>query len=223
MGLHLKDKNLIEDIRLKLNNIGTIYEYCTVNKKEVHFAITKKEELKWLIENVLNYYPLLTKHQWDRFSRLKYGVFNNIKRVETLEEYQQFIEDVDSKVWKTAQLIDVNHPLISDSIDNWIVGFINGEGSFKFRSPNTFVFYIEQSESLVLEIIKKRLDFDPKVALKKNRGDGRKDTWSLYVSSKKDIRNLITFLEHRASMSLQGNKLTQYKEWLALYKQNYFL
>lgn len=223
LGLHLKDKQLIEEIRFKLGNIGNIYEYSSENKNEIHFAVTKKEELKWLIENVFNHYPLLTKHQWDRFSRLKYGILNNIRRVETLEEYQKFVDDIDSKLWKTTQVIDINHPLISGGIDNWILGFINGEGSFVISPKNTFIFYIEQSESFVLEIIKKRLEFAPQVVSRKNRGDGRKNTWSLYISSKKDILNLITFFESQQLISLQGNKLSQYNKWLNTYKRFYTL
>lgn len=38
IGLHLKEKILIENIRSKLGNIGTIYEYPS-NKSEVHFAM----------------------------------------------------------------------------------------------------------------------------------------------------------------------------------------
>lgn len=131
-----------------------------------------------------------------------------------MEEYQSFVNDVDCKVWKTTRIIDVNSSLISSGIDNWISGFINGEGSFVIRTNNTFIFYIEQSESFVLDIIRNRLEFNPKVILRKNRGDGRKDTWSLFISSKKDILNLINFLNNTQLISLQGNKLSQYKKWL---------
>lgn len=48
-------------------------------------------------------------------------------------------------------------------------------------------------------------------------GDGRKNTWSLYISSKKDISNLINFLNNSQLISLQGNKLSQYKKWLDSY------
>src|SRR5271169_5295437 len=81
-GYHLRlniiDKEIIKNIHLKLNNIGNIYEYSNNNRQEIHLAITKLEDLKWLIYNIFNDYTLLTKHQNERFSRLKYGVENKI-------------------------------------------------------------------------------------------------------------------------------------------------
>ena len=39
LGLHLKEKVLIEDIRSKLGNIGTTPTEFSSNKNEVHFAM----------------------------------------------------------------------------------------------------------------------------------------------------------------------------------------
>jgi hypothetical protein len=44
MGLHLRDKALLELIQVKLNNMGKIYEYKT--KEEAHLAIYKVEDLR---------------------------------------------------------------------------------------------------------------------------------------------------------------------------------
>lgn len=35
-------------------------------------------------------------------------------------------------------------PLLLDGIDNWICGFINGEGSFSISNKGILVFHIEQ-------------------------------------------------------------------------------
>jgi len=79
LGMSLRDLALIKTIHSKLNNLGRIYEYAD-NKNEAHLAITKLNELKWVILNIFDYFPLLTNHQWERFSRLRYGVLNSINR-----------------------------------------------------------------------------------------------------------------------------------------------
>lgn len=90
---------------------------------------------------------MLTKHQRERYSRLEYGVINKINRFETIEEYQKFILTSYSKV-------PSNDPIF---IDNWISGFINGEGSFFISPKGKLIFYIEQTESEVLEPNKIRI------------------------------------------------------------------
>jgi hypothetical protein len=47
-------------------------------------------------------------------------------------------------------------------IDNWIVGFINGEGSF-YLNKGKCNFYIEHTDKQLLELIRMRLDFGPNV------------------------------------------------------------
>ena len=49
IGLHERDKFLLEFIKTKLDNRGKIFYYK--DKKEVHLAIVKIEDLKFLIEN----------------------------------------------------------------------------------------------------------------------------------------------------------------------------
>jgi len=44
IGLHIREKPILEFIKLNLNNIGTIYNY--EKKKESHLAIVKIEDLK---------------------------------------------------------------------------------------------------------------------------------------------------------------------------------
>ena len=97
------------------------------------------------------------------------------------------------------------------NLDNWIIGFINGEGSFHTHSKGHSVFYIEQSEKEVLNIIKKRLEFNPNVLFRKKRSEDYKDTYFLSISSKNDIKNLISFLENPLLEGLKGYKKLQFK------------
>jgi hypothetical protein len=209
--LSIKDKEIINDIHFKLNSIGKKYEYS--NRQEVHLAITKLKDLKWLIVNIFNHFPLLTKHQRERFSRLKYGVENSINRVNNFQEYTEYID----KTYALPLTLNFNKPIIVNAFDNWLSGFINGEGSFVINPKGILIFYIEQAENEVLNLIKKRLDLSPKIFYRVKRNENRKDTYSLAISSKKDIRTLVNFFENNSLISLQGNKKKQYEIWIKHY------
>jgi hypothetical protein len=74
------------------------------------------------------------------------------------------------------------------------------------------VFYIEQSEKEVLNIIKNRFNFSTSIHFRGKRFEGYKDTYSLSVSSKKDINTLISFFNCKKDFeNLKENKLIQYK------------
>ena len=58
ISLSIVDLPLLEKIQTQLNSIGHIYSYP--NKNEARWAVTKKAELIYLIETVLDKHPLLT-------------------------------------------------------------------------------------------------------------------------------------------------------------------
>ena len=173
--MSLRDLALIKTIRSNLNNLGRIYEYAD-NKSEAHLAITKLNDLKWVILNIFDHFPLLTDHQWERFSRLRYGVLTKINRAESYSDYLNFLGD--HSTWLKSRKIDLND---STLFDNWISGFINGEpfrrhryawegeGSFSILAKGIFVFSIEHTDKDVLELIRKRMQFGPKVNFRAGR------------------------------------------------------
>lgn len=175
------------------NSVGRIYEYS--NKNEVHLAITKLEHLKWIIENVFAKYPFFTTYQWERFCRLRYGVLNRFHRVESLSEYQDFLED--RATWLIPLDQVVSDPTEIEGFDDWLSGFINGEGSFSIRANAGFIFDIEHTDKTVIELIRKRFDFNPKVNLRPGRKANRKDTYSLNISSKRDLETIIQFCSNK--------------------------
>lgn len=99
------------------------------------------------------------------------------------------------------------------SFDNWLLGFINGEGSFYIHSRGHLVFNIEHTDKNALELIKKRLDLTPNVLDKGNRNNTRKNIFSLTISSKKDISSIRELCENPCLNKLEGQKLLQYNNW----------
>jgi hypothetical protein len=93
-----------------------------------------KAWIEWLIDNVFYIdYSLLTKHQNERFSRLKYGVLNKLNRVETIEDRPVRAGRPDYNKFINTSFVTANNNMIETDInfyDNWIYGFINGEGTF---------------------------------------------------------------------------------------------
>ena len=78
------------------------------------------------------------------------------------------------------------------------------------------IFFIEHTDRQALEIIKRRLELGPNVLERSPRlrdiGKERKTTYQLSISSKKDIQRLVSFLDDKSNIPLQGNKYTQYVE-----------
>ena len=94
IGLHLRDIDLLKLIQFKLNNMGKIYEYR--NKEEAHYAIYKVDELKWLIEKIFSIYPLISLNQRLRYLQLRKGIINNLKKIDTLDDYQNILVNQNS-------------------------------------------------------------------------------------------------------------------------------
>lgn len=53
-------------------------------------AYTKLLDIKFLIENVFDKYPLVTLNQRQRYNLLRTGILKKIKRLDNLEEYKKF-------------------------------------------------------------------------------------------------------------------------------------
>jgi len=208
------DLELLEDIKKKLNDIGTIYVYPKRN--EARLAIWKKDEVRLLVENVFDIYPLITDHQKDRYAKLRYGFLNNIILFNNLQELEEF------KNKKNILLTSIPSTAASSAdapqyLDNWILGIINSEGCFYTRPKKDgsylLVFQIEHTDKKVLEIIKSRFKFRPTIFERAERSINQKKTYSLYISSKLDITTIIEFCENRTLNGLLGNKKTQFKIW----------
>jgi len=211
LSLHDRDSSIINDIQKKLG-VGLIYKYR--NRHDCRLAVNKKSDILYLIDNIFDKYSLVTKNQLIRYNLLKNGIINDIVEFKTLKEYQDYKTNSLSSI--TDQVNRGNDNKYNNiSIDNWIIGFINGEGCF-YLNRNRCNFYIEHTDKQALELIKIRLDFGPNVLERSRRLRDigrRKTTYQLIISSKKDLKSLVMLLDNSDNIPLQGNKYIQYVNW----------
>lgn len=121
LSLQIRDKELLEFIKKMLNNKGIIYNY--EKRKETHLSIARNEDLIWLIDNIFSKYPLLTVYQSTRLEQIKFGINNQLKRINKLEDFNNYI---------VKDIIPNISYYSSTYWENWLTGFINGEASFTF-------------------------------------------------------------------------------------------
>lgn len=83
--------------------------------------------------------------------------------------------------------INNSYYISGTAFHNWILGFINGEGCFYVHNRGHLVFSIEHTDKQVLELIKNNLDLGQNLVDRGNRNNTRQNTYSLTISSKKDL------------------------------------
>lgn len=214
ISLSIRDKDLIKDFQFKFNNIGHIY--TNPEKEESRWAVTKKSELIYLIETAFSLEDviLITKHQRERLARLKYVLLNKVKRFETLEEFNKFLET--SYVLKDYNDEYFTQVLLKQgtAFQNWILGFINGEGCFYVNPRGFLIFSIEHTDRKALELFKEYLDLGPNIVERGNRENTRQNTYSLTIQSKKDILTIKNLCQNPLFNKLEGYKLKQFNSWL---------
>jgi len=155
-------------------------------------AYTKLLDIQFLIENVFDKYPLVTLNQRQRYNLLRTGILKKIKRLDNLEEYTKFkVENsvvTDYDFWKDSEsknLHTIKQRFSVSFEDSWMLGFINGEGSFTVNKKGTLIFSIEHTDKASIALIKNRLNLGPTIfdrGQRLFRGSLRKNTYSLGVS-----------------------------------------
>lgn len=98
-----------------------------------------------------------------------------------------------------------NLSLFSDEfLGNWLVGFINAEGSF----TGSGTFSLEHTDAFSLSLLIKILNLNLQVRPRQVRGT-RLPTFTVAIASANDLRVLINHLD--THYPLQGHKMIQYQ------------
>nr|AYE93228.1 LAGLIDADG homing endonuclease [Termitomyces sp.]AYE93264.1 LAGLIDADG homing endonuclease [Termitomyces sp.] len=118
MGLHIKDKVILEHINLQLGGIGKIYDYPI--KQESTLCFITFEAIEKVIEDVFSKYPLLTSYQATRYERLRKGVMEKINKVNCIDEFNSILLVPVGGYIETSQMNCSQFYL-----DHWLVGFLS--------------------------------------------------------------------------------------------------
>jgi hypothetical protein len=199
IGLAARDLSLLQEIQLILGGIGKIYIY----EDKVQLAITKKADILALLNQIFPEHSLLTVHQYQRYYVLHKVLTEKIVSVNDPEDF---------KLLK-GTIVEAPNPFlpVHTHVNSWIVGFINGEGSFIVNTKrNVFTFYLEHTDEPALQLVATTLGLRIKVISRTQR-PGRKPTWCITTNSRHDISKVVAFLD--SNESLKGYKLMQYTDW----------
>jgi hypothetical protein len=105
LSLHRRDAVLIKDIQQKLGNVGVIYEYK--NKPDCRLAVGDRKSLLSLFDTVFDVYPLLANNQSMRYNLLKNVIINEVKKFQTLEEFNKYKSEYLASNNNQIDLIDL--------------------------------------------------------------------------------------------------------------------
>lgn len=209
--LHIRDLNLLYKIKniLEFGNI-----YIDIKNERVSYKVSDMKTLYNNLIPIFELYPLLTrkKFQYLKFKEIlnrryikKYGNINN-KNIENKEIYK----NINNYQWKNIEYYS-----------NWLIGYIEGEGSFFFKkvpcngilqSKKIPGFSIcQKSDKEIIESIREKIGIIAKVKSKTYKLND--DIWQLSTHSKKGIKNIIDFIES-SDIKFLGYKGIQYDLWL---------
>lgn len=212
LSVHIRDHALLLQLKALFNDIGKIYLY----KNEAHYAITSLKDLTWFINNILGKCRFLSVDQARRAGLLQHCVINGIRRVDTKAQFDALMQSATqfANPLLPFPLIYNLSGGVPSIINDYILGFINGSGSFhavKTGFATTAIlsrFSIEYKDEAIINMIAAQLNLDTNVF--KSR-----DAYVLSMVTSADIARLVNLIN--TSYPLQGYKAEQYKEWVDTY------
>lgn len=92
LALSIRDESLVRYIQDMLQGLGKIYVYP--HRDEVHYAITRKDQLLQFITLVMSEHSLLTHNQYKRFMNLKWVLEQAPASVMTKEDFDMLINNI---------------------------------------------------------------------------------------------------------------------------------
>lgn len=197
-----RDKFLLEIQRKELG-VGKVSKLKTAKTPTVRFRISSRKQIIATIFPLINANNLLTKHRYWQFMRANDQQNKNIIKFKDIP-YLDKNKDIPNQTVESILLDPMFH--------DWLVGFIEAEGSFSYGETPSF--RITQTNNyLVKQAINHILNLDTKVYI------GSRDTTESMThhicstSSVRGFQNVIDFLTTPGKARLIGFKRTQFIEW----------
>ena len=225
LGMHLRDLSLIQQVQTFFGGIGSIHINKTLNK--VNYSVDSIKDLTRLIAH-FEKYPLLTQKQADFILFKEVKTLMMSKSHLTIDGLNKIINIKGSMNLGLSDFLKseflnfspVKRPVINtENIpdNNWIAGFVSGEGNFDVRITQQLSNIIGTRVQLRFRISQHERDFKLMELLVKHLGSGTiykypgKDAIVLTIVKFSDITNIIIpFFEKNP---LQGVKILDYLDW----------
>lgn len=226
--LIIKLKNLLENIIILLNLTKYVGGNVKVNKDNVLWIINNSKSIILLI-NLFNKYPLITKHKRLQLAFIKsiYEIYKKDKKL----AINLYIKDRNNKFNSNLYInyynlkytlynyyLPIKYPnfkyndnvntFMYHYINSWLAGFTEVEGCFVNRKNQNYSFILAQNDKLLIEFIKNYFNIHNKIGLNKN----------IYIIEVYKKELLLLFIDFFNKYKLQGNKLSQFNNWIILIK-----
>ena len=211
IALEEKDAKLTHWIKKHMGHgqVKTVKYSYNKNRNLTRYIIRSKSQIINIWFKLFENYPLLTKNKRAYYNWIK----ASLEQKEILSKAKYFILCPKEPQYVNKQTISCNineNPYIKD----WIIGFIEGDGSFYFTKINTGLraeFNISQKNEYNLlknigEII--GLTGKNKISTKKNGQN------ILTAVSLQDIQAVVNFMCNKERVRLKGLKKIQFLLWL---------
>lgn len=200
LRLHERDEEILLDIK---NNLNCGYKKKT-QKNMMDYIISDKKNLYNIIIPIFEKYPLLTKKYY------QYEEWKNLLKKRILNK--EFIR-IRNPYKLTANVENsIEEIKIKPYFKNWLIGFIQGDGSFNRRKDGKRIipeFGIAQKyDNLVLEAIRQTLGINSKILVRKCG-----TIYVLQTKSKKDICKIYEFIKN-SEVNLKSYHLKRFNIWL---------
>jgi len=217
--LHIYDKPLLDFI-CKTLGVGKVY----IDNKSCIYMVSKLEEIKIIID-IFSKNPLNTT---------KYLNFLDFKEAFELYTTSKITKDFSDKIINLKngmnskridfKMPDNYKPLITS---NWLLGFIEGEGSFSVKRTSQrfeLSFWLSQSvtDEKLMDAIKDFLNNlangqdVTKKSISETKNIKHKSFVKLTISDKEFINNI--FIEFLASLNWYSKKELDFKDWVSIIK-----
>ncbi len=198
-----KDLALLEYF-LEILKVGKI-DTMSGDRDQVRVIFSKKDLITTILPLIKEYnLEFLTRPRTKQFALVNYILDNSITHWDNVNfKESPFVVKSVSELAKLDYFCD------------WLVGFTIAEGSFGFKATGYAFFQIKQSGEDNVNLLKTASFV---ITGKHSTASFKVDScggYQLALSSKKDIEHVVSFFSSSSHHALYGNKLEQYKIFIA--------
>ncbi len=215
LRLHYDDRDVLIYIK---NTLGIGKVYFSADQETTTFKVTSRRELAIIIAIFDKFHLNTTKHLYFLAFALAFRLYTENKSPEARKEIMPFIQDITREMNKerTDFNLPTNHFIITPY---WLLGFVEGDGSFICKTKGSFVFSIGQKGNKALlvgikdflQALSSKVYNNEKVAEVSPQGEGQ---FMITIISMENIERV--FIPLFDGLIWRTKKYLDYCDWKAI-------